>query len=151
MSGWRSANLVLRPDAIRERLLRLEEVISRLEELRRLDARALREGFREAWAVERGLQLGAEIVLDVGNHILSAHFGVSAQDYEDIIAQLGAHNVIGAPLREELKGLGGFRNILVHGYLRVDPDRVARSLQVSPTRFSEFALAVRAWLEKTAG
>ena len=41
--------------------------------------------------------------------------------------------MIGAPLREELKGLGGFRNILVHGYLRVDPDRVARSLQVSPT------------------
>jgi uncharacterized protein YutE (UPF0331/DUF86 family) len=127
--------MVLRPEAIRERLLRLEEVISRLEELRRLDARALREAFREAWAVERGLQLGAEIVLDVGNHIrsahflsahfLSAHFGVSAQDYEDIITQLGVHNVIGASLREELKGLGGFRNILVHGYLRVDPDRVA--------------------------
>jgi len=78
--------MVLRPEAVRERLLRLEEVISRLEELRRLDARTLREGFREVWAVERGLQLGAEIVLDVGNHILSAHFGVSAQDYEDIIA-----------------------------------------------------------------
>ena len=143
--------MVLRPEAVRERLLRLEEVISRLEELRRLDARALREGFREVWAVERGLQLGAEIVLDVGNHILSAHFGVSAQDYEDIIAQLGAHNVIGVSLREELKGLGGFRNILVHGYLRVDPDRVAHFLQVSPSRFSEFARVVRAWLEKTAG
>jgi len=143
--------MVLRPEAVRERLLRLEEVISRLEELRRLDARTLREGFREVWAVERGLQLGAEIVLDVGNHILSAHFGVSAQDYEDIIAKLGAHSVIGVSLREELKGLGGFRNILVHGYLRVDLDRVAHFLQVSPSRFSEFARAVRAWLEKTAG
>jgi len=131
--------------------LRLEEVISRLEELRRLDARALREGFRDVWAVERGLQLGAEIVLDVGNHILSASFGVSAQDYDDIIAQLGVHNVIGASLREELKGLGGFRNILVHGYLRVDPDRVAHFLEVNPSRFSEFARVVRAWLEKTAG
>ncbi len=59
--------------------------------------------------------------------------------------------MIGASLREELKGLGGFRNILVHGYLRVDPDRVAHFLQVSPSRFSEFARVVRAWLEKTAG
>jgi uncharacterized protein YutE (UPF0331/DUF86 family) len=143
--------MVLRPEAIRERLLRLEEVISRLEELGRLDTLALREGFRVAWTVERGLQLGAEIVLDIGNHILSAHFGVSAQDYEDIIAQLGAHSVIGASLRDELKGLGGFRNILVHGYLRVDPDRVAHFLQVSPSRFSEFARAVRGWLEKTVG
>jgi uncharacterized protein YutE (UPF0331/DUF86 family) len=75
---------------------RTPDVETDLEELRRLDARALREGFREAWAVERGLQLGSEIVLDVDNHILTGHFGVSAQDYEDIIAQLGAHSVIGA-------------------------------------------------------
>ena len=60
--------MVLRPEAVRERLLRLEEVISRLEELRRLDARALREGFRDVWAVERGLQLGA--VLGAGPRFL---------------------------------------------------------------------------------
>src|SRR2546427_12684636 len=121
--------MVLRPEAVRERLLRLEEVISRLEELRRLDARALREGFRDAWARERGLQLGAEIILDVGNHILSAHFGVSAQDYEDIISQLGARGVLEPELRARLKGLGGFRNVLVHGYLRLGPARVRPDLQ----------------------
>src|SRR5437016_3110157 len=62
-----STNMVLRPEAVRERLLRLEEVISRLEELRRLDARALHEGFREVWAVERRPLPGTESVLDVGN------------------------------------------------------------------------------------
>ena len=57
-----------------------------------------------AWSLgqrnARGLQLGAEILFDVGNHILSAHFGVSATDYEDIIVQLGSHGVIDASLRE---------------------------------------------------
>lgn len=143
--------MVRRPEAIRDRLLRLEEVISRLEQLRRLEPRALRESFRDAWAVERGLQLGAEIIFDVGNHILSGHFGVSARDYEDIIAQLGTNGVIDAALREQLKGLGGFRNILVHGYLRVDPDRVAEVLATAPSRFSDFARAIREWLEKTIG
>jgi hypothetical protein len=40
--------LVLRPDAVRERLLRLEEVVSRLDELRRegVDPRG---DFRQAW------------------------------------------------------------------------------------------------------
>ena len=143
--------MVLRPEAIRERLLRLEEVISRLEELLRTAPTASRESFRDAWASERGLQLAAEILFDVGNHILSAHFGVSAEDYEDIVAQLGAQGVIDAPLRERLRGLGGFRNVLVHGYLRVDPARVADLLGRAPADFSEFAGAVRAWLARTVG
>src|SRR2546428_5532557 len=90
-SASRSGRLVLRPEAIRQRLLRLEEVISRLEELRAVDARTLGRSFRDAWAIERGLQLGAEILFDVGNHILSAHFGGSATDYEDIIAPPRSH------------------------------------------------------------
>ncbi len=140
--------MVLRPDAVRERLLKLEEVISRLKEI---EPRALREDFRHAWAAERGLQLAAEIIFDVGNHILSAHFGISAEDYEDIIAQLGATRVIDAAMHDRLKGLGGFRNILVHGYLRVDPGRVAEFLTKAPSDFSDFARAVRQWLTATAG
>lgn len=141
--------MVLRPEAVRQRLLRLEEVVSRLEELARLEPQAPGRDFRSAWAAERGLQLGAEICFDVGNHILSAHFGVSPQDYEDIIVQLASHGVIDDRLRDRLKGLGGFRNILVHGYLRLDPDRVARSLTTAPADFTDFAGAVRGWLAAT--
>ena len=143
--------MVLRPDAIRERLLRLEDVSSRLEELGRLDGTQLRESFRDAWAVERGLQLAAEIVFDIGNHILSAHFGKSAQDYEDIVAPLGGVGVISATTLERLKGLGGFRNILVHGYIRIDPDHVIAHLRDAPARFSEFNRDVRRWLISVAG
>jgi uncharacterized protein YutE (UPF0331/DUF86 family) len=103
--------------------------------------------FRDTWAVERGLQIAAEIVFDIGNHILSAHFGRNAQDYEDIIAQLGATDVLVSSTTERLKGLGGFRNILVHGYLRIDPDRVRAHLEDAPGQFSEFARDVTAWME----
>lgn len=140
--------MVLREEAVRERLLRLEEVISQLEELAALGPATIRTNVRDAWAVERGLQLGAEIVFDVGNHILSAHFGVAARDYEDIIAQLGAHRVIDAGLRNRLKGLGGFRNVLVHGYLRLDADRILDVLRRAPADFTDFALAIRTWLER---
>ena len=143
--------MVLKPEAIRERLLRLEDVISRLEDLGRLEASQLRADFRDAWAVERGLQLASEIVFDIGNHILSAHYGKSAQDYEDIIAQLGAMGVTSASTGEGLKGLGGFRNILVHGYLQLDLDRVVAHLRDAPTRFSAFNHDVRAWMARTIG
>jgi uncharacterized protein YutE (UPF0331/DUF86 family) len=138
--------VVLRPEAVRQRLLKLEQAISRLEELGRSDRTLLRTNFREAWAAERGLQLAAEILLDTGNHILSAHFGESARDYEDVITRLAAHAVVDEHLRARLKGLGGFRNVLVHGYLELDPDRVADHLAKAPADFSEFLRAIRAWL-----
>lgn len=139
--------MVLRTEAVRERLLRLEEVVSRLEELRRegVDPRG---DFRQAWLAERGLQLAAEIALDIGNHVLSAHFGVSARDYEDVLAQLAASGVIDAELRERFRGLGGFRNLLVHGYLKLDPERVAQVLADAPERFSALGRAIRIWLER---
>ena len=141
--------MVLRPDAVRERIARLEEIVSRLEQLQCQPPRATPGDFRDAWAAERGLQLGAEIVFDLGNHILSAHFGVSARDYEDIIVQLAATCVIDAALQQRLTGLGGFRNILVHGYLRIDPARVAEHLERAPSDFSALAQAVRVWLDRT--
>lgn len=140
--------MVLRPDSVRERLLKLEEVISNLEATGGLDADALRTNFRDAWTAERGLQLGAEAILDIGNHILSAHFGVTAKDYEDIITQLAARGVIDDRLRASLTGLGGFRNVLVHGYLRIDPLRVAEHLQRAPVDFSEFARQIREWMAR---
>jgi uncharacterized protein YutE (UPF0331/DUF86 family) len=135
---------------VRERLLKLEEVISNLESMGALDANALRSNFRAAWTAERGLQLGAEAMLDIGNHILSAHFGITAKDYEDIVTQLAARGVVDDALRENLKGLGGFRNVLVHGYLRIDPVRVAEHLAKAPAHFSEFARQIRAWLSRLA-
>ncbi|MBY0277868.1 DUF86 domain-containing protein [Candidatus Binatia bacterium] len=136
--------MVLRGDSVRERLVKLEEAASGLERI--LATRTSGVDLRDDWAIERGLQLGAEVVLDVGNHILSAHFGVGARDYEDIISRLGDFGVLPAELRERLRGLGGFRNILVHGYLSLDRERVARFAEHAPNDFRAFSAAIRAWM-----
>ena len=139
--------MVFRPDAVQARLLRLEEVISELQELGRLDPGERQGQRRTMWAVERGLQLGAEILFDIGNHILSARFGVSPDDYKDIVEQLAAQGILNEELRNRLRGLAGFRNILVHDYLRLDPERVEEALTRAPRDFSDFAHAIRRWLE----
>lgn len=139
--------MVVRAEAIRARLLKLEEVTGHLVTLRELPAEETEGDFRDAWALERGLQLGAEVLFDVGNHLLSAHFGTAAADYEDILSQLGQRGVIDAELAIRLRGLGGFRNILVHGYLDLDADRVREHLQHAPEDFSAFARALREWLK----
>ncbi|HEX7180636.1 MAG TPA: DUF86 domain-containing protein [Thermoanaerobaculia bacterium] len=139
--------MAFRAESVQARLRRLEEVVSELRELGKLDREALRASLRDMWAVERGLQLGAEILFDIGNHILTAQYGVSPEDYEDILEQLASQGILDTQLRQRLKGLAGFRNILVHDYLHLDQDRVLEGLARAPKDFSDFAHAIRQWLE----
>lgn len=44
--------------------------------------------------------------------------------------------------------MAGFRNILVHGYIRVDEDRVAQVLRDRLGDFEEFSSHVLAYLER---
>ncbi len=97
----------LRVDAVEIRLLRLEAVISELTRLAGTDPDLLRANLSEMWGVERGLQLGAEILLDIGNHILVAEYGVSSQEYRDIFKRLAERKVISRSLAERLGGLRG--------------------------------------------
>ncbi len=138
--------MVFRDSSVRIRLDRLEEVIAELLKLQLLGAEALRESRSTMWAVERGLHLGAEIILDVGNHILTAQYGVSPADYGDIVKQLGQQGILDQGLRKRLEGLAGFRNILVHDYVRLDPERVLAVLATAPRVFGDFAQAIRDWL-----
>ena len=138
--------MVFRDSSIRIRLDRLEEVISELLKLQLVGREALERSRSMMWAVERGLHLGAEIVLDVGNHILSDQYGVSPADYGDIVRQLAQQGILDQGLKERLEGLAGFRNILVHDYIRLDPERVLEALARAPRDFGDFAHAIRAWL-----
>lgn len=140
--------MVFRPDVIRARLLRLDGIISGLVKLAGLDRAALLEKETNQWALERGLQLGAEIIFDIGNHILATRYSDYPDTYEDILTSLRQRGVIDGELHKRLQGLGGFRNILVHDYMRLDPDRVLEFHGRAPRDFGEFSLAVRRWLER---
>jgi uncharacterized protein YutE (UPF0331/DUF86 family) len=139
--------VVFRSEAVQRRLLRLDHVIHELEELAALGRPTLRQNHRDMLALERLLQLGAEILFDIGNHILSTRFGLAPGDYGEIVRQLSSQGVLSSDLHDRLGGMAGFRNILVHDYMDLDPERVLDALERAPLDFSAFALEVRRWLE----
>ncbi len=139
--------MTLRPAAVRERLRKLREILRNLGEVGNVPRDEFVASFRHYWLAERGLQLAAETVFDIGNHLLAGHFNLHASDYEDVLERLARQGVISAGLRETLRGLGGFRNVLVHGYLEIDEERVYRSLQEELAGFDDFAREVERFLE----
>jgi uncharacterized protein YutE (UPF0331/DUF86 family) len=143
--------VVLRVEALRERLAKLEEVVSRLREVAVVTREDFFREYQRQWLAERGLELAAQAVLDVGNHILAGEFGESATEYEGIVRGLAARGVVSPALGKRLQGLGGFRNILVHGYLGIDAEKVYAALQRSPRDFTDFEAEILAWLDRRAG
>lgn len=97
------------------------------------------------WTIERGLQLCAQNALDIASHVASA-VGLDPATYGSSIDCLVEANVLPAPFGDRFRGIAGFRNVLVHGYLDVDLDLLAKLLRESLDDFEEFAGYVERWL-----
>jgi len=134
--------VVLREEALAERLALLRETVAKLRRAAKHDV----EGDWNEWALERGLQIAAQALFDVGNHVLAGAFSTRPKDYADVPPELAKRGVIPDALADRLKGLAGFRNLLVHDYARVDPSLVQKLLYSRLDDFSDFAEAVEAWV-----
>lgn len=131
--------MTLRPEVVHERLRKLREILRNLEKVKAVPREDFVASFEHYWLGERGLHLAAEAVFDIGNHLLAGHFNVHPADYEDVLDRLAQQRVVSPDLRERLRGLGGFRNVLVHAYLEIDEGRVYESLKNELSTFDAFA------------
>ena len=143
--------MVLRREVIEQRLKELDEVLQELEKYREANRETLRRNLSQRWIIERGLIAAASIILDVADHILAGHFGAYVETYEESLQALQDRAVISAELYGQIKGLGGFRNILVHRYLGIDPDEVFDNFQKGLVVFPAFAREILVWLDAQVG
>ncbi len=101
-------------------------------------------------AVERNFQVAIECILDIGNHIIAERGFESPDDNEDIIRILGEEGIIPSDFAGRIKGIAGFRNILVHEYTGIDYGLLYNYLVNRLDDFREFARYISAYLEKEA-
>jgi uncharacterized protein YutE (UPF0331/DUF86 family) len=132
-------------ETVRRHLLALDETLAQLARHAGRDLDALQRDVDERWAVERGLQLCVQLVLDIATH-LAASAGRDTPDYATAIDELGRLAILPPELAQKLRPLAGFRNALVHGYLGLDLRRVHEVLNVHLDEVRELARRVNAYL-----
>jgi uncharacterized protein YutE (UPF0331/DUF86 family) len=129
---------------------RLHALEAYTSELERLASTLSRTDFDGAvgtqWMVEHGLQLAIECMLDIGNHLIASKGLGSPQSYREVIEVLGQRGILPPDFVERIRGMSGFRNILVHDYLAVDVAIVWNMLHTGPAQFREFIRLVSAHL-----
>jgi len=138
--------VVLRPETIRERLRELDRVLEELSRYRDHSADEIEESLSLRWTIERGLIAAANLVFGIADHILGS-FGIYSETYEEGLRLMKEKGVISPGLYLRLRGFGGFRNVLVHEYMRVDIPLLRQNFLKALKVLPEFAREVDEWLK----
>lgn len=132
-------------EVVRRHLLALDHAMQELRKHQGRPIDLLDSDLEERWIVERGLQLCTQNALDVATHIAAAT-GHDVPDYAVAIDCLGEEGVLPAAFAARFRGLAGFRNVLVHGYLNVDIAILHQVLNEELDDLAEFARHVDEYL-----
>ncbi len=111
-------------------MVKREIILSRIDKLKEYTAflKKLKNYSKEQYtndpfiygASERFLHLAIECILDIGNHIISDMRYRKPENNKDIFEVLFENKIIDQSLKEKLCNMAGFRNILVHDYLKLN-------------------------------
>lgn len=93
-----------------------------------------------------GLLLCAQNVLDIATH-MAASRGVDPASYGDAVEQLGSLGIVPIDFARDLRKMAGFRNVVVHGYLDLDLEKLHYVLNHHLDDFVRFAELMERALE----
>jgi len=130
--------LYLDTERIKDKLVELQEYLIELnEDIPDSEEDYLRQRLTRR-ACERTFQLACENVLDICNLIIAGKgFGLP-KDSRDAIRKLSDNQIIPEKLSERLGDMVSFRNLLVHGYGKVDDFKAYRYLKEEMDDFYDF-------------
>lgn len=111
-------------ELVRRRLRELGRRVAALRALRDGDEAAFLRDLALQAQAERHLQIALQTAIDVALHIVATETDATPDDYGSAFTALADSGVIPPDLGSRLRLAAGLRNILVHAYLDVDPERI---------------------------
>ena len=131
-----------------ELLVSLREHLERLRPFQAESLPDLTKDWVKWYALLHALQILVEHVTDIGNYLLAGTGQKVPDDARIAIRQLGVSDIIPYDFAERIAPMTGFRNILVHEYLTVDPAIVYRVLQHGLDDIQQFAVYIEDYLRR---
>ena len=132
---------------VRRHLLAIDKAVHNLSRHVGKPIEDMEDDLDTLWAIERGLQLCAQNAIDIATHI-AVSAGCDAPDYASAIAELGKIGILPVEFAKRFRGVAGFRNVLVHGYLGIETSRIHSVLNERLGDFTEFASYIEVHLAK---
>ncbi len=134
---------------INTHLKQLKELIKQAEKYKKMvDKKRFLTDQMAQDAVCRVLQLTIEAGLTIGEMIIAENNLRRPEKNDDIFDILAEGKIYSRSFAEELWGVGGFRNILVHSYVNLNLDMVYDNLEKGIPTFKKYAQYIAKFLLK---
>jgi len=133
---------------VAQRNLILAKIIFIRQSLARIQTRAhlsLDEFLQDADAqdiVKLNFQNAIQGCLDLADHIIADEEWGIPGSFGEAMDKLAEHGVISPPEAETYKKMGRFRNLLVHGYARVDHREVYKIMQTGQRDIEKYVESI---------
>ncbi len=105
-------------DLVRKKLAFIETCVRELRTLAKPDQ--IKHDVREERFVAHTLQLAIQATLDTASHIVSDRRLGEPRTHRELFDLLARDGWLSAGLTETLRDMAGFRNVVVHGYDKLD-------------------------------
>jgi len=89
-----------------------------------------------------------EACIDTAQHICASEGWGPPESNAEAMVLLGRHGVLDAALTDRMRRAVGFRNVLVHEYVKVD-DNIVLAMLNDPGDLALFTQQVAQWLERS--
>ena len=128
-------------DLVRKHLAFIETCLRELAELS--DSRRVEHDVRERRFVEHTLQIAIQATLDVASHIVASDRLGEPTTNQSLFQILERAGWVTPELASKLRGMAGLRNVLVRGYVAVDPAIVRDVLEYRLGDIEAFVQSIR--------
>jgi uncharacterized protein YutE (UPF0331/DUF86 family) len=122
-------------------LQRLEQLEENIQSLQRFKEEHSLESVRrnrfDEWALRYGLFESIQILIDLACHLVHRYNLGAVKSYGECIRRLVEHGYLDEVLGTRLTGAVGLRNLLIHEYTRIEPDKLYGFLELTGD-FSDF-------------
>ncbi len=130
--------------SIRRRMLALEEYVTDLELVRKEKSREVFNSDKVLRRyVERTLHLAVEACLDIANSIISFEGFREPTSNRDSFLVLCEQGILPQHLSDQMMKMAQFRNVIVHDYLKIQPEIVFGILESNVSDLVAFAQRIR--------
>lgn len=126
----------------------LDEYLNYLTELKKIEKRTFLNDFHVFGLVEHYLHLSIEAVLDIAKLIIIAYRFPRPEEPQDALRILHDQKIISGKLYNELSGIAGFRNVLIHEYEKVNRQIVFVYLHHNLNQFKDFKRQILRFLAR---
>ncbi len=98
--------------------------------------------------IERLFLLVVDAAIDVNTHIITRNKFESPDDYQGTFAVLAHHKVISFELAEKIRESVGLRNMMTHGYEKIQRQKMFNDIINGIDQYSVYMKAITDYMEK---